>query len=93
MMKLTTLEDLYYGNISPCEVNVVSGSEYDRTSKLVVHYDEDLTVTLTEQQKETFINFKEAKIDLLNLGERDAFIRGFSLGVRMMIDVMNSGKT
>lgn len=90
---MTTLEDLYYGKIAPYEVNVDSGSEYDKISKLVVHYDETLTATLTEQQKEMFKNFKEAKMDLLNLGERDAFIRGFSLGVKMMIDVVNSGKT
>lgn len=27
--------------------------------------------------------------ELMNLGERDAFRRGFSLGVRLMVDAMN----
>ena len=90
---MTTLEDLYYGNIAPYEVQIVSGTEYDKMAKLGIQHDEALTATLTEQQKEIFKNFKEANMDLLNLGERDAFIRGFSLGVKMIVEVMNSGKT
>ena len=85
---MTTLENLYYGNIAPYEVNVVSGSEYDQVAQLVIQHDEALTATLTEQQKEIFKKFKEAKMDLLNLGERDAFIRGFSLGVQIIVEAM-----
>jgi hypothetical protein len=29
----------------------------------------------------------------MNLGERDAFIRGFSLAVRLMVEAMSSEKT
>ena len=29
-MKQTTLEDLYYGNINPCEISFVRGSEYGK---------------------------------------------------------------
>lgn len=32
---MTTLENLYYGNIAPHEYEVVRGSEYDVTAKLV----------------------------------------------------------
>ncbi len=31
---MTTLENLYYGNIAPHEYEVVRGSEYDITAKL-----------------------------------------------------------
>ena len=55
---MTTLENLYYGNIAPYEVNVVSGSEYDKVSKLVIRHDEALIATLTEQQKKHFKNSK-----------------------------------
>ena len=81
---MTTLENLYYENIIPFEVSIEKGREYDSVNKLVVRHDEALTATLTEQQKEMFTKLKEAKMDLLNLGERDAFIRGFSLAVRRM---------
>ena len=58
---MTTLENLYYGNIAPHEYVVVRGSEYDTANRLVVRHDEALTATLTEQQKETFQKFKDRK--------------------------------
>lgn len=85
---MTTQENLYYGNIIPFEVSIKKGSKYDSVNKLLIRHDEALTVTLTEQQKEMFKKFKEAKMDLLNLGERDAFIRGFSLGVQIIVEAM-----
>ena len=89
---MTTLENLYYGNIAPHEYVVVRGSEYDTANRLVVRHDEALTATLTEQQKETFQKFKDNYLELLTLGERDAFIRGFSLGIKIAVEALNYGK-
>ncbi len=47
---MTTLENLYYGNIAPHEYEVVRGSEYDMTAKLVIRHEQELSATLTEQQ-------------------------------------------
>ena len=90
---MTTLENFYYGNIIPHEIPIVQGSEYDVANKLVVRHDEALTATLTEQQKETFQKFKDSYIDLLTLGERDSFIRGVSLGLKIAVEALNYGKT
>ena len=91
---MTTLEDFYYGNIIPHENPIIKGSsDYDVANRLVVRHDEALTATLTEQQKETFQKFKDSYLELLTLGERDAFIRGFSLGVRIAVEALNYGKT
>ena len=90
---MTTLESLYYGNIAPHEYEVVRGSEYDVTAKLVIRHEQELSATLTERQREVFQKFKDNQIELLNLGERDAFVRGFSLAVRLMVEAMNSDKT
>ena len=57
------------------------------------YHDEALTATLTEQQKETFQKFKDNYLELLTLGERDAFIRGFSLGIKIAVEALNYGKT
>ena len=38
---LTTLENLYYGNIAPHEYEVVRGSEYDITAKLVIRHEQE----------------------------------------------------
>lgn len=89
---MTTLENLYYGNIAPHEYEVERGSEYDVTAKLVIRHEQELSATLTEQQNAILEKIKYNHTKLMSLGERDAFCRGFSLAVRLMIDAM-SGKT
>ena len=89
---MTTLENLYYGNIAPHEYEVERGSEYYITAKLVIRHEQELSATLTEQQKAILEKIKDNHTELMSLGERDAFCRGFSLAVRLMIDAM-SGKT
>ena len=90
---MTTIENLYYGNIAPYEYEVKRGSEYDTLANLVIRHAEALSATLTEQQKDVFQKFKDSKIELMNLGERNAFVRGFSLAVRLMVEAMSSEKT
>ena len=89
---MTTLENLYYGNIAPHEYEVERGSEYDVTAKLVIRHEQELSATLTEQQNAILEKIKYNHTKLMSLGERDAFCRGFSLAVRLMIDT-TSGKT
>ena len=90
---MTTLENLYYGNIAPHEYEVVRGSEYDITAKLVIRHEQELSDTLTEQQNVILKKIKDNHTELMNLGERDAFRRGFSLAVRLMVEAMTGEKT
>ena len=48
---------------------------------------------LTEQQNAILQKIKDNHTELMNLGERDAFCRGFSLAVRLMVEAMSSEKT
>ena len=89
---MTTLENLYYGNIAPHEYEVERGSEYDVTAKLVIRHEQELSATLTEQQNAILEKIKYNHTKLMSLGERDAFCRVFLLAVRLMIDA-TSGKT
>ena len=86
---MTTLENLYYGNMAPHENEVVRGSEYDITAKLVIRNEQELSATLTEQQNAILQKIKDNHTELMNLGERDAFVRGFSLAVKLMVDAMS----
>ena len=70
---MTTLEDLYYGNIAPHEYEVVRGSEYHITAKLVIRHEQELSATLTEQQKIILEIIKNNHTELKSLGERNAF--------------------
>ena len=89
---MTTLENLYYGNIAPHDYEAPRGSEYYVTAQLIVRHENELSATLTEQQKETLQKIKDNHTELLCLGERDAFCRGFSLAVKLITEAM-SGKT
>ena len=85
---MTTLEDLYYGNISPHERYIKRGSKVDQLVKLICKNEETLCETLTEQQKETLDKLKDCQNELSGLTERDAFSDGFILAVRIMVEVM-----
>ena len=56
---MTTLEDLYYGNISPHERYIKQGTRVDKLVKLICKNEEELNAGLTEKQKETFEIMKE----------------------------------
>ena len=69
------------------------GGEYDITAKLVIRHEQELSATLTEQQNAILQKIKDNHTELMNLGECDAFRRGFSLAVRLMVESMSSEKT
>lgn len=85
---MTTLEDLFFGNIRPNESDMKHGKKTDQLVKLMCKNEEGLNVTLTEQQKETFEKFKDNQRELSLLMERDAFRAGFILATRIMVEVM-----
>jgi len=85
---VTTLEDLYYGNISPHERYIKRGTRVDKLVKLICKNEEELTAGLTEKQKETFEKFKDCTSELSCITEREAFSSGFILATRIMVEVM-----
>ena len=71
----------------------VAGNSIARLVKLICKNEENLTATLTEQQKETFEKFKDCQSELSGLTERDAFKDGFILAVRIMVEAMEGLET
>ena len=90
---MTTLEDLYYGNISPHERYIKRGTRVDKLVRLICKNEEELNSGLTEKQKETFEKFKDCQSELSGLTERDAFRDGFILAVRIMVEAMEGLET
>lgn len=85
---MTTLEDLYYGNIRPQERYIKRGSKADELVKVICKNEENLTSTLTEQQKETFKKLKACYDEMTSITEREVFLDGFILATRIMAEVM-----
>ena len=48
---MTTLEDLYYGNISPHERYIKKGTRVDKLVKLICKNEDELTAGLTEKMR------------------------------------------
>ncbi len=86
---MTTLEALYYGNIIPHEHSIKRGSAYSEVLGYVVRHEDDLKAMLTEQQKEIFEKLKDCESELHGMNELEAFISGFKLATRIMIEVMH----
>lgn len=84
---MTTLENLWYGNIQSYDMEIVPGSEYEKASKRKVRYEEALLSTLSPEQQKLYMKISDTQSEQLSLGECDAFCRGFSLGVKMTTEI------
>lgn len=82
------IEELFYGNICPCEKSLTRGSEYSHLLELAVKNEEKLSVLLSPQQKEAHEKVKGCMTDMNNLLEKEAFIDGFRLGIKLMAEAI-----
>ena len=83
---MTTLEDLWYGNIDPHESFLIQNRQFKHLLSLMVKNRDKLSDTLTDQQKATLANYDDAINEMHSLTEQAAFRYGFSLGVRLMTE-------
>ena len=82
------LEEFYYGNIDPSVRSIRPNDEFAKLLALANKNSDKLIATLSEEQKEIFERFTECSSEMNCIGEREAFIRGYCLGARMMVEVM-----
>ena len=86
--QMNTIQDLYYGRISPYEMSISTAPEYQKLKALADRNEDLLKETLSDEQKELLDKLIESMTDISSISERDMFITGFRLGMRLMIDVM-----
>ena len=82
------IEDLYYGRISPYEMSISATPEYQKLKALADRNEDLLRESLSDEQKELLEKLIETVTDISSISERDMFIAGFRLGMKLMIDVM-----
>jgi len=83
---MTTLENFYFGNINPSEYKQ-SRDTKKKLSEMTRLLDELKSMVTTEQQKEKIEQMDSCLLSLIALSERDAYIEGFKLGVRMATEI------
>ena len=84
------LDELWYGNIAPCEMDLKKGSACTELLGYIVRHEEDLKKRLNDEEKEIFEKFTECQSEMYSIAEREAFVRGFTLGARIIIQIMNT---
>ena len=84
-----TLEDLYYGNITPGQQQITPNSELKRATDCVAHFEDQLTERLDEDGKTILAKLIESKDEVESITALENFILGFRLGARLMAESMD----
>lgn len=85
------IEELYYGNISPTDRDIIRGGTYSHILNLVTRNEDELMQTLTQAQQVTFEKFKDGTSELSSMTEVTAFTIGFKLGLRLTAEAFIGG--
>ena len=84
-----TLEDLYYGNITPCEQQMTTGSELKRAVERVAKCEEQLMELLNEEGQQILTRLTRSQQEANSITATENFILGFRFGVRLMAECMD----
>ena len=80
------IEDFYYGNIEPQEVNSELTLKLKKELSSLADREEQLTARLTGEDKELFQNYVSTYIEFSTTSNADSFISGFRLGAKFTYD-------
>ena len=84
-----TLEDLYYGNITPSEQRMTPGSEMAKAIARVASCEKQLMGRLGEAEQEVLTKFVRSQHEINSITATENFVLGFRLGVRLMAECMD----
>lgn len=80
------IEDLYYGNLEPQEVNSELTPKLKKKLNNLAEKEEQLSARLTGEEKELFQNYVSAYIEFSTTSNTDSFILGFRFGAKITYD-------
>ena len=84
-----TLEDLYYGNITPGAQQMVPNSELKRAVDRVTRFESQLTERLDETGQSILAKLIESEDEIESITARENFILGFRLGAKITMECMD----
>ena len=82
------LEELWYGRINPSQQTQPDDKSASKLTEQIVEKEDKLDPLLSDEAKEILEQIREKQLDLSTSNERKAFVSGFRLGARMMLEVM-----
>ena len=84
-----TLEDLYYGNITPGVQQMAPNSELKRATDRVARFESQLTERIGKDEQTILAKLIESKDEVESITALENFILGFRLGIRIMAESMD----
>ena len=84
-----TLEDFYYGNITPHAQDMTAGSELKQAVGRVARYESQLTEQFDEAGQTILTKLVRSQHEIDSITARENFILGFRLGVRIMAECLD----
>lgn len=85
------LEDLYVGDIHPNERTFRRNSQYAKAMEELVKVGDNLTNSLTKEQKALFEDYMTAQQEVNVLTDCETFIYAFRLAGKIMLDILTEG--
>ena len=85
----TTLEDLYYGNITPGAQQMMTNSELKRAVDRVTRFENQLTELLDEAGQTILAKLVESQHEVDSITALENFILGFRLGAKITMECMD----
>lgn len=83
------LEEMWYGNLNPQEQSTEGHKETKQLLALMGRNRDELC-TLAESQKLTLEKYDDCLNEMNSIIERDIFIHAFSLGGRIMLEILTN---
>ena len=83
------LENLYFGNITPNDQNVRSGTALKKAMEQSAECEEKLTALLEDKEQTLLLRLINAETEIGSTMALENFILGFRLGVRMILESLD----
>lgn len=81
-----TLEDLYYGNITPCDKRIKSGTPLQQVLDEAEQCEERLAAKLDDEGRTLLHRMADAENEAASTIALENFILGFRLGMRLAVE-------
>ena len=85
---MNILEELWYGRINPSQRTQPDDKLASELTEQIVEKEDELSPLLSDEAREILYQMREKQLDLSVANEKTAFITGFCLGARIMLEVM-----
>ena len=86
------LSELWYGNIEPQDRKIPRDKEYKQLLNKICKYEEQFRGIFSPEQQADFEDYENATISVTAICEEAAFIYGFRLGAKIMLEVLEDLK-